>query len=102
MKNGLRKMCAVLAAVMLSTNIFSSVSISRITSIPLLRFLLKYESLIPQLRMRKQLLKTMEKNPEGIEQMHHVLDQYDSNVGIVKIVEDGFSQLIVLAIYQTQ
>ena len=55
----------------------------------LLRFLLKYENLIPQLRMRKQLLKTMEKNPEGIEQMHHVLDQYDSNVGIVKIVEDG-------------
>lgn len=55
----------------------------------LLNFLLKYENLIEPIRTRKQLFEIMENNPEGIEQMHLVLDKYDPNVGIVKIVEDG-------------
>lgn len=55
----------------------------------LLKFLLTYESLIPQLRTRKQLLETMKNNPDGIEQLHSTLDKYDKDVGIVKIVEDG-------------
>lgn len=55
----------------------------------LLKFLLRYESLKDEIETRKTLLKTMKQNPEGTEQIHRVLDQYDPNVGIVKIVEDG-------------
>lgn len=55
----------------------------------LLKFLLRYESLKSDIVTRKTLLHTMKQNPEGTEQLHRVLDQYDPNVGIVKIVEDG-------------
>ncbi len=55
----------------------------------LLKFLLTYESLVSHLRTRKHLFETMKKNPTGIEQLHNVLDQYDTEVGIIKIVEDG-------------
>lgn len=55
----------------------------------ILRFLLKYESLITDISNIKRLFKTMKDNPERIEELYRVLNQYDPNVGIIKIVENG-------------
>lgn len=55
----------------------------------LLNFLLKYENLKSSIATRRRLLYVMKKNPSGTEKLYQVLNQYDSNVGIVKIVENG-------------
>lgn len=55
----------------------------------ILRILLKYESLRSQLSERKELFETLDSNGEKTEVLRSVLNSSDTNVGVIKIVEDG-------------
>ncbi len=55
----------------------------------LLNFLLKYESLKESIATRKKLFEVMELYPTNSHKLEEVLDNYDPEVGIIKIVEDG-------------
>lgn len=55
----------------------------------LLNFLLKYESLKESIATRKRLFKVIEQCPNNSHKLAEVLDNYDPEVGIIKIVVDG-------------
>lgn len=63
----------------------------------LLRFFLRYESLIPEINLRQQLFNTMKSNPEKTELLSKVLNRRDCRVGIVRTVidEEGDKTIIV-------
>ena len=63
----------------------------------LLRCLLRYESLKEEMKVRRTLLRTMKEHPEKVSKIDDTLNNYDSNVGIVKIVvnEDGREKIAV-------
>ncbi len=63
----------------------------------LLRFFLRYESLIPEIKLRNQLFRTMKSNPEKTQLLSRVLDKCDYKVGIIKIVidEEGDKTIVV-------
>jgi hypothetical protein len=64
---------------------------------PLLRCLLRYESLKEEMKARRTLLRTMKEHPEKVAKIDDILNNYDSNIGIVKIVvnEDGYERIAV-------